>query len=164
MFIEIRRSNCLRTTSCPSSVLSTNQLPGQAIDPDAQCRIFRDSSASVFCRVRVWRSVLWTYSNLVVVVVVVVVVVYMASQKHASVSQGRICWHNCKCCHTETEVVHQTCYLTHSGYRDTVPTGSSTNHRTPDAWQFVCWLLNVPPTCECISGTDLLRHFYVLPH
>ena len=23
---------------------------------------------------------------------------------------------------------------------------------------FVCWLLNVPATCECISGTDLLRY------
>ena len=29
---------------------------------------------------------------------------------------------------------------------------------------FVCWLLNVPATCECISGTDLLRQFDVLPH
>ena len=29
---------------------------------------------------------------------------------------------------------------------------------------FVCWLLNVPATCECISGTDLHRQFYVLPH
>ena len=28
----------------------------------------------------------------------------------------------------------------------------------------VCLLLNVPATCECISGTDLLRQFYVLPH
>ena len=27
-----------------------------------------------------------------------------------------------------------------------------------------CWLLNVPATCKCISGTDLLRQFYVLPH
>ena len=25
-------------------------------------------------------------------------------------------------------------------------------------------LLNVPATCECISGTDLHRQFYVLPH
>ena len=31
-------------------------------------------------------------------------------------------------------------------------------------WLFVCWLLNVPATCKCISGTDLLRQFYVLPH
>ena len=28
----------------------------------------------------------------------------------------------------------------------------------------VGWLLNVPATCECISGKDLLRQFYVLPH
>ena len=28
----------------------------------------------------------------------------------------------------------------------------------------VCWLLNVPATCKCISGTGLLRQFYVLPH
>ena len=28
----------------------------------------------------------------------------------------------------------------------------------------VCWLLNVPATCKCISGTDLLRQFYVLSH
>ena len=27
-----------------------------------------------------------------------------------------------------------------------------------------CGLLNVPATCECISGTDLLGQFYVLPH
>ena len=26
----------------------------------------------------------------------------------------------------------------------------------------VGWSLNVPATCECISGTDLLRQFYVL--
>ena len=26
------------------------------------------------------------------------------------------------------------------------------------------WLLNVPATCECISGTDLHRQFYMLPH
>ena len=30
--------------------------------------------------------------------------------------------------------------------------------------KFVCWLLNVPATCKCISGTDLNRHFYVLPN
>ena len=29
---------------------------------------------------------------------------------------------------------------------------------------FVCWLLNVPATCECISGMDLHRQFNVLPH
>ena len=29
---------------------------------------------------------------------------------------------------------------------------------------FVGWLLNVPATCECIPGIDLLRQFYVLTH
>ena len=28
----------------------------------------------------------------------------------------------------------------------------------------VGWLLNVPATCECISGMDPLGQFYVLPH
>ena len=28
----------------------------------------------------------------------------------------------------------------------------------------VGWLLNVPATCQCISGTDLHRQFYVLTH
>ena len=27
----------------------------------------------------------------------------------------------------------------------------------------VCWLLNIPATCLCISGANLLRQFYVLP-
>ena len=34
----------------------------------------------------------------------------------------------------------------------------------PTAVVIVCWLFNVPATCKCISGTDLLRQFYVLPH
>ena len=29
---------------------------------------------------------------------------------------------------------------------------------------FVGWFLDVPATCKCISGTDMLRQFYVLPH
>ena len=33
-----------------------------------------------------------------------------------------------------------------------------------DGFCFIGWLLNVPATCECISGTDLHRQFYVLPH
>ena len=33
-----------------------------------------------------------------------------------------------------------------------------------DELLFVGWLLIVPATCECISGTDLHRQFYVLPH
>ena len=31
-------------------------------------------------------------------------------------------------------------------------------------WLVVGWLLNVPATGWCISGTDLLRQFDVLPH
>ena len=28
----------------------------------------------------------------------------------------------------------------------------------------ICWMLYVPATCLCISGTDLLRQAYALPH
>ena len=46
---------------------------------------------------------------------------------------------------------HSLCLLLeYSGTRETIPV--------------VCWLLDVPETCECISGTDLRRQFYVLPH
>ena len=111
------------------------------------------------------------------------------SQQHACVPQGRICSENSTCCHTEKEVADQSCYVTHSQYADTWPTSPSTELISPGAWQgsywmtkkilnhrynsirknpywrgFVCWLLNVPATCECISGTDLLRQLYVLPH
>ena len=37
-------------------------------------------------------------------------------------------------------------------------------HASSEVFSFVCWLLNVPATCECTSGTDLLRQLYVLPH
>ena len=33
-----------------------------------------------------------------------------------------------------------------------------------DICLLVGWLLNVPATGECISGTDPLRQLYVLPH
>ena len=36
-------------------------------------------------------------------------------------------------------------------------------HKHVAGW-LVGWLLNVPATCECISGTDLLGQLYVLPH
>ena len=42
--------------------------------------------------------------------------------------------------------------------------GSATQFQLVAKHGIVCWLLNVPATCECISGTDLLRQFYVLPH
>ena len=36
--------------------------------------------------------------------------------------------------------------------------------KNPARTVVVCWLLNVPATCECISWTDLLRQCCVLPH
>ena len=36
-------------------------------------------------------------------------------------------------------------------------------YRETEGCLFVGWLLIVPATCECISGTDLHRQFYVLP-
>ena len=43
-----------------------------------------------------------------------------------------------------------------------VKTGNIEEGREGDL--LVGWLLNVPATCDCISGTDLLRQVYVLPH
>ena len=43
------------------------------------------------------------------------------------------------------------------------PKRGITQKPNPD-WSslFVCWLLYVPATCECISGTNLLRQLHVL--
>ena len=47
--------------------------------------------------------------------------------------------------------------------------GAATNEVTPlprakcISW-LVCWMINGPVTSVCISGTDLLRQFDVLPH
>ena len=35
--------------------------------------------------------------------------------------------------------------------------GGGSDERERERGLFVCWLLNVPATCECISGTDLLN-------
>ena len=63
----------------------------------------------------------------------------LASQQQASVSQGRICSDNCTCCHTETEVTHQTFCLTQSQYTDTGPTSANPDPITPGAWQGIHW-------------------------
>ena len=42
--------------------------------------------------------------------------------------------------------------------------GGAASKRVTCARLFVCWLLNAPATGQCISGTDLLRQVYVLPH
>ena len=67
---------------------------------------------------------------------------WLASQQHASVSQGRICSDNLTCCHTEIEVADQTFYLTHSQYTDTGPTSPSADPITPGAWQGCHWIAN----------------------
>ena len=66
----------------------------------------------------------------------------LASQQHASVSQGRICSDNFTCCHTEIEVADQTVYLTQSQYTDTGPTSHSADPITPGAWQGSHWSAN----------------------
>ena len=81
-------------------------------------------------------------------------------------------------CYAETKLQITFCCFTRSKYTASGPTSPSTNPVIPGEIKsvpvscatlnreesFVCWLLNVPATCECISGTDLLRQFYVLPH
>ena len=42
--------------------------------------------------------------------------------------------------------------------------GQRERERERERERFVRWLLNVPATGECISGTDLLRQLCVLPH
>ena len=63
-------------------------------------------------------------------------------QRHASVSQGRICSDNFTCCHTEIEVADPTFYLTQSQYTDTGPTIPSADPITPGAWQGSHWSTN----------------------
>ena len=63
---------------------------------------------------------------------------------------------------------------TSGGMHTTDPSYGQTQHWSEHlaAILFVSWLagwflaclLNVPATCYCISGTDLVRQVYVLPH
>ena len=87
----------------------------------------------------------------------VCLLVCLTSQEHASVSQGWTCSDNFTCCHTE--IVHAlqlsqrgVYFFFYLSFDMVLPC------------LFVGWLLHIPATCECISGTDLLRQFYVLPH
>ena len=68
------------------------------------------------------------------------------SQQQARVSQGRICFDNFTCCHTEIEVADQTFYLTQSQYTDTGPTSPSADPITPGAWQGIHWSANFEVT------------------
>ena len=58
----------------------------------------------------------------------------LTSQRHANVSQGRICSDNCACCLTGIEVADQTLHLTQSQYTDAKPTSPSTDPVTPGHW------------------------------
>ena len=70
---------------------------------------------------------------------VLLLVARLTSQQHASVSQGRICSDNFKCCHTEIEVADQTFHLTQSQYTDTGPTSPSADPIMLGAWQGSHW-------------------------
>ena len=100
---------------------------------------------------------------------------FLTSKQHASSSQGRICSDKRTRRHTEIEAAHQTFYLTQSPYTDTGPTSNpapkiatvemsssslqdlSFSRRAHSVCLLVACLHNVPATCQCISGTDLLR-------
>ena len=63
----------------------------------------------------------------------------LTSQQHASVSQRRICSHNCTRCRTQIQVADQTFHLTQSQYTDTGPTSPRADPITPGAWQGSHW-------------------------
>ena len=55
--------------------------------------------------------------------------------KDVGLFEGQTCLDNCTCCHTETEVVDQTCHLTQWHYTDQWPTCPSTDPKTPGIWE-----------------------------
>ena len=94
-----------------------------------------------------WQSVLITINLIMhqqilpqpficfVVVCIEVFVGCLASQQHASVSQGWTCSDYFTYCHTEIEIAGQTFHLTQPQYTDTGPTSPSTDPITQGAWQ-----------------------------
>ena len=62
------------------------------------------------------------------------VVGWLMSKLHVSVSSRLICLHKCMCCHTETEVVDQTCCVIRLQYTDTGQTIPSTDPITPGVY------------------------------
>ena len=60
-----------------------------------------------------------------------------------SVFQGRICSDNRTCCHTETEVAHQTCSLAQPRHTDSGPTSPSADPTSPGAWQGTVTVVSV---------------------
>ena len=76
------------------------------------------------------------------------------------------------CCHTSrwwvlasgfpsylSTVVVGHCFTVYSAEWDEI-----NNDSRKETIVVVCWLLNVPAVCLCISGTDLLRQLHKLPH
>ena len=63
----------------------------------------------------------------------------VTSRQHASVSQGRICLHSCRRCHTETKVANQTHCLIWPLYAYTGPTSPRAEPIMPGAWHGCCW-------------------------
>ena len=59
------------------------------------------------------------------------------------------------------KLVDTVCGPRHQAHRQVVVNSTDVKYSLVAV---VCWLLNVPVTCECVSGTDLHRQFYVLPH
>ena len=55
------------------------------------------------------------------------------SQQLVSASEGPVCWENCTCCHTETQLATQTGCSNQSEYTDTGQTSPSADPLTP-AW------------------------------
>ena len=66
----------------------------------------------------------------------------LTSQQHAGVSEGLRSSESCTYCHTETEVIDQTFYLTQQQYTGTGPTRPNADPNTPDAWQCSHWSAN----------------------
>ena len=72
--------------------------------------------------------------------------------------------------HGHKQVWMEACYSQGNrslwNWKTKQPSGKARSNKGKNHYSilFVGWLLNVPATWECISGTDLLRQFYVLPH
>ena len=79
----------------------------------------------------------------------------LMSQRHASVSQKRICSDSCTCCHTEAEAADQTFFHTQSLYTDTGPSGPGADPIMTGAWQGSCWVPNCYITGMIRPTTDI---------
>ena len=65
---------------------------------------------------------------------------------------------------TNTDTDTDTHTHTHTHTHTQTKTRRVERHGEGGGVLFVCWLLNIPATCWYISGMDLHRQFYMLPH